>query len=113
MNKLLYGLLGICNIVIFGLGYKLNEISNQNIQLRSENTTVQANYDKLTDHIKVINSAITDLSQQTNVTVADFNKLQTNVSSQVQTIRQRLDQLNTIKKPETCEQTIKFLIDNK
>lgn len=99
----------------FGYVYHLKStISDQEISLvhlKTENAVIKDNNAKLEDSIKANNEAIGKLAEGSAATQKAFSTLGTNVKSQVSGLNGKLAQVLADKKPTSCTDTIKYLLD--
>lgn len=80
-------------------------------RLTTENTIVKENNAKLEASITANNAAITKLAEGAADTKKNFAALGTTVKTQSSTLEARLRGVLAEKKPQTCQDTIQYLLD--
>lgn len=91
-----------------------NTIEDQREQIASlttENTVIKENNAKLEASIQANNTAISKLAEGAADTKRNFAALGSTVRSQSDSLEQRLRGILVERKPQTCEETIQYLID--
>lgn len=79
--------------------------------LTTENTIIKANNALLESSINANNEAISVIAAGASDTKAAFASLNKNVQQHIKTLDGRLKDILSEQKPETCEATIKYLLD--
>jgi predicted transcriptional regulator len=80
-------------------------------ELQVQKAALQASNDQLAASIQVSNAAINEIRKLAPNTKQEFAKLQATVSSQSDALAARIKQILADKKPQTCEETIHYLIN--
>lgn len=84
---------------------------NQIIKLQADNATLQHNVNVLEGSLQFQNTAIDKIDALTKTTQQSFAKLGIDVANQGATLNSTLSNILKEKKPVTCEDTIKYLIE--
>jgi cell division protein FtsB len=79
--------------------------------LEVQKAALQASNDQLVASIQVSNAALDEIRKLAPNTKQEFAKLQASVSSQSDVLAIRIKQILAEKKPQTCEETIQYLIN--
>lgn len=99
--------------VVYVMSLRL-EIAHQETTiatLEADNTTLKQNNAVLSTALTTQNNAIDEISKLSSQTKKGFEALGVNVSNQTVALNTRLAAILKDKKPITCEETIKYLID--
>ncbi len=84
---------------------------NQITKLQADNATLQHNVDTLEGSLKFQNAAIDKIDGLAKLTQQSFSKLGVDVANQGSSLNNTLTNILKEKKPVTCEDTIKYLIE--
>jgi predicted nucleic acid-binding Zn-ribbon protein len=106
---IMLGMLGFIGVLKIDNANQRTEI----VKLEAENTTLSKNNELLSRALDVQNTAIGKLSDTANDAKKNFDKLNTTVVTQNAALDAKLNQMLKDKKPVTCQDTIKYLIDAK
>jgi FtsZ-binding cell division protein ZapB len=81
------------------------------VTLQTSVATLQANNEKLNATVQANSDAVVKLAEGTQQTVQGFAALQNTVTARTGTLQSQLRGILAEKKPQTCDDTIKYLID--
>lgn len=105
----------IVGLIIFAyvemLRIDILQKENQIIKLQADNATLQHNVDTLEGAIKSQNVAIDKIDALAKITQQSFSKLGVDVANQGASLNTTLVNILKEKKPVTCDDTIKYLIE--
>lgn len=95
----------------FNLVHTIDNQKAQIIQLQSSIDTLKDNNTKLVGTIDANNNAVEKIADASTATLQAFSTLNSTVSKQSNSLAATLAAIKNEKKPQTCDDTIKYLID--
>lgn len=95
----------------FHLEHTIDSQATQIIQLQTSVDTLKDNNVKLVGVIDANNQAVNKIAEASTATLTAFGTLNSTVSKQSGTLNAALAAVRAEKKPQTCDDTIKYLVD--
>lgn len=98
-------------LYVKGLQNTVEEQEDLIARLELNNSTLKANVGTLKQTIIKYNKTIDVISANAKQTEKDFSELQGKIKKQEERLKHKLHKIITARKPSTCQETIKYLID--